>query len=292
MRLDEIDTTNAPKHVIEYGPPKTGKTLLACSLAEHGYNIKLIELENGHLVAKQLSPEAQSRIDVIILPDTKENPCAMQSLANLFKAGKFKPCIEHGLDRCAKCTGAMKPFNALDLSELGPKDVVVLDSMTQWSNSILAHRARNKPDDWNPEWEDWRWQGTILDMGLGHIQNSTLNWIVISHEIMAKTQNKDEKIVPIAGTRNFSRNVAKYFDTVIYCEVVNGKHMFASRTTYKNNILTGDRLGVEIESNSEKGLLAVFEGDRSKNRSTGGSTSSGNVTTTGQGSALELLKGK
>jgi hypothetical protein len=226
----------------------------------------LIDLENGFKVAKQLSLEAQARIDVISIPDTKENPCAMQALSNLFGTGEFKPCIKHGLNKCQNCTAKGEPFNYLKLSDLGPKDVVVLDSMTQWSNSIMAHMARNKPDDWNPEWEHYRRQGTALDMGLGSIQNSPYNWIVITHEVMAQQQNKTEKIVPIAGTRNFSRNSAKYFDTVIYCEVANGKHQFASRTTYKNNILTGDRLGVEIENAGEKGLLAIFEGDKSGNK--------------------------
>lgn len=269
MRLSEINTTDSPKHILAYGPPKSGKTLLAMRMAEAGYNIKLIDLENGFKVAKQLSQEAQERIDVISLPDTKANPCAMQALSNLFGLGEFKPCITHGLHKCQKCTLEGKEFNYLRLADLGPKDIVVLDSMTQWGNSILAHIGKNKGDEWKPEWEDWAKLGAVLDIGLGSIQNSPYNWIVITHEIMAKQQNKEEKIVPIAGTRNFSRNSAKYFDTVIYCEVINGKHQFASRTTYKNNILTGDRLGVEIENAGDKGLLAIFEGDRSKNKQGG-----------------------
>lgn len=275
MKLTDISTVDAPKHILEYGPPKSGKTLLAAKLAEHGYNIKLIDLENGFKVAKQLSQEAQERIDIISLPDTKENPCAMQALSNLFARGEFSPCIKHGLHKCQNCIAQQLPINSLKLSDLGPKDVVVLDSMTQWGNSILAHIAKNKPEDWVPEWEDWRKLGAVLDMGLSSIQNSPYNWIVITHEIMAKQQNKEEKIVPIAGTRNFSRNSAKYFDTVIYCEVVNGKHQFASRTTYKNNILTGDRLGVELENAGDKGLLAIFEGDRSGNKKSGGTGGQG-----------------
>ena len=278
MKLSEISIVDAPKHILIYGPPKTGKTFQSVKLADHGYNIKLIDLENGFKVAKQLSQEAQERIDIISLPDTKENPCAMQALSNLFARGEFSPCIKHGLHKCQNCIAQQLPANHLKLSDLGPKDVVVLDSMTQWGNSILSHIGKNKGEDWVPEWEDWRKLGAVLDMGLSSIQNSPYNWIVITHEIMAKQQNKEEKIVPIAGTRNFSRNSAKYFDTVIYCEVVNGKHQFASRTTYKNNILTGDRLGVELENAGDKGLLAIFEGDRSGNKQggkSGGSTASG-----------------
>ena len=266
--LDTIDATNAPKKVLLYGMSKTGKTLQAMKLAEAGYNIKFIGGENGHLVGKQLTQEAQKRVDVIQLPDTVTNPCMMQALAHLFKGGEFKPCIEHGLNKCMVCIGASKPFNYLKIADCGPKDIIVLDSMTQWGNSILAHMALKQSEDWTPEWEHWRKQGAILDMGLGVIQNSTKNWIVITHEIAHENQAGDEKIFPMAGTRNFSRNAAKYFDTVVYCEVVNGKHVFASRTTYKNKVVTGDRMGVQTEG-SDKGLLPIFEADLSGNKPTG-----------------------
>lgn len=285
MKLSDIDETLAPKHIEVYGPPKSGKTLLALKMAEHGYNIWLIEGENGHLVGKQLSKEAQERVTVILLPDTKENPCMVQALTNLFKNNKLRACVRHGLDKCQLCTAKMDPAaypwnEELDLTKMTAKDIVMIDTMTQWSNSIMAHIARkhqNEPD-WNPEWDDWRRQGTYLDDGLGHIQNSSLNWIIVTHEIMAPTQIKGvEKLVPVAGTRNFSRNSAKYFDTVVYCEVANGRHSFASRTTYKNNIVTGDRMGVDIEKvGSDNGLLAIFEGDRSKNNSGTIGTGQGN----------------
>jgi len=268
VALADIDATLAPKKILLYGMSKTGKTFQAMKLAEHGYIIHYIGGENGHLVGKQLTLEAQKRIDIIQLPDTITNPCMMQSLAHLFKNGEFKPCVEHGLHKCIKCTGAMLPFNFLKIADMGPKDIIVLDSGTQWGNSILAWMALKQPEDWTPEWEHWRRQGAVLDMGLGVIQNSTKNWIVITHEIAHENQAGDEKIFPMAGTRNFSRNSAKYFDTVVYCEVVNGKHIFASRTTYKNKVVTGDRMGVQVES-SDKGLLPIFEADLSGNKPVG-----------------------
>jgi hypothetical protein len=70
------------------------------------------------------------------------------------------------------------------------------------------------------------------------------------------------KIVPTAGTRNFSRNTAKYFDEVFYCEVRNKKHVVGSSTTYANNILTGSRSGQVTEGDSEASLLPIFTGER------------------------------
>ena len=85
-------------------------------------------------------------------------------------------------------------------------------------------------------------------MMLSEIQNAPYNVICITHEVSTELEDGKEKLVPVAGTRNFSRNTAKYFDTVIYCEIKNGKHIAASKSTYANNILTGDRLGVEVEN--------------------------------------------
>ncbi len=67
-----------------------------------------------------------------------------------------------------------------------------------------------------------------------------------------------EKLVPVAGSSNFSRNMAKYFDEVVYCEVKNKKHTFASTTTYANNKLTGGRSGFSLESSVEPKLIDLW----------------------------------
>jgi hypothetical protein len=69
------------------------------------------------------------------------------------------------------------------------------------------------------------------------------------------------KLVPTAGTKAFSRNTAKYFDEVIYCEVKNKKHIAASSTTYNGNILTGSRSGSTLETQLEASLIPIFRGD-------------------------------
>jgi hypothetical protein len=69
------------------------------------------------------------------------------------------------------------------------------------------------------------------------------------------------KLVPTAGTRNFSRNTAKYFDEVFYCEVKNKKHIVASSSTYANNILSGSRTGQVLETQANPSLIPIFKGE-------------------------------
>jgi hypothetical protein len=68
------------------------------------------------------------------------------------------------------------------------------------------------------------------------------------------------RLSPLVGTRNFSSNVGKYFDHMIYCHVVNGVHKYGSATTYQNKVLTGSRSKVSIESMKEPTLVPFFDG--------------------------------
>lgn len=266
MKLSSIDISIAPKHIIIYGPPKSGKTFLALQLAQH-YNIHYLGFEAGENVGKQLPMEWQNRIDVIRIPDTRHNPVAIHAMLRLAKNGKIDPCVLHGMDGCPICKKEpTATWNHLDVKEFSPpfpmnKDILVIDSLTQLTTSIMAHIGRGGGEDWKPEYDDWRKMGTFLDMILSEFQNAPYNVICISHESLVDTEDeKQKKIVPVAGTANFSRNTAKYFDTVIYAEIRNGKHSFSSKTTYANNILTGDRFNVDLNKEPEKGLLPLFQG--------------------------------
>ena len=68
-----------------------------------------------------------------------------------------------------------------------------------------------------------------------------------------------KKIVPVCGSSKSSRNTARYFDHVIYCELKNKKHCFASSTTYSNQVLTGSRSDVMLESSTNPSLLEIFK---------------------------------
>lgn len=269
MKLSSIDLSTSPKHVIIFGPSGSGKTKLALALAEH-YNIHLLSLENGHSVGKQLPTAWQDRINVIRIPDTKAAPVGMAAILRLVKMGRINLCEVHGMDNCATCMkieGA--GWNALDLSTLGPQDILVLDTTTQLTFSTMSHIGKGAGDEWKPEFEDWRKLKNFMEMVFSFFQVAPFNIITISHEELVQTEgeaNKDFeksssfKLVPSAGSANFARSFARYFDTVVYTEVKNGKHIFNSKTTYSNSVLTKDRFNIDVNANPEKGLLPLFQG--------------------------------
>lgn len=273
-----------------FGGPKTGKSLLAGKLAEF-YNLIWIDMENGHETLFQLPEAWQERIELINLPDTRSYPIAIETALKMVK-GKVSICEEHGKVSCMVCKREEADTIEVDLPNLGPEQVVVFDSLTQLTNSAIAHITKGEKDDYKLTYNDWGNLGKLLDIFLSHIQQAGYNVIVISHEVEAETEGRKKTLVPVGGTRNFSRNVAKYFDHVIYAERKNKKHMFACSTGYSTNILTGSRTDAKIESLEEPTLLTIFKPELYP--SVPDVVEKAKTTTSGQraGSILDKLKDK
>jgi len=252
------------KKVLLYGPPKSGKTEAAGKLAEK-YNLVYVDMENGRDTLFKLPKEWKDRIDVVRIPDTRDFPMAIETCLKIIRGADCDICWEHGKINCPRCTDIKTKvpkegtvISNVCMEKLSQADIIVFDSLTQLTNSIIANITKGKPDDYKLERDDWANAGKLMDIFLSCVQNWEKNILCISHEMPVEMNDGSEKIVPVAGTRNFSRNSAKYFGEVVYCEVSNKKHKLASSTTYRNNIVTGSRAGVALESKEVPSLLELF----------------------------------
>jgi len=259
MKLSQR-TASKSHRVLIFGPPKSGKSLLAGKLSSD-FNLIWFDLENGYDTLFQLPSAQQDRIEIISIPDTRSFPVAIETCLKAIKGNSGSICEEHGKWDCPICKKAGAPLIPVNLQTVDLDTVVVFDSLTQLTNSAIAHITRNQPDDYKLSYEDWGNLGKLLDMFLSHVQQAGFHVVCISHETEAEMEDGRQKLVPTAGTRNFSRNTAKYFDEVIYCEVKNKKHIAASSTTYNNNILTGSRSGSSLETDAEPSLVPLFKGE-------------------------------
>lgn len=248
---------NKAHRVLLFGPPKSGKTQLAGELALHGFNLIIFDLENGVDTLLKLPKEAQENVEVISLPDTRIYPIGIETMLKVIKGAPLDICEAHGKVSCAVCKkDADAIVNHIDLNNLGPKDIVIVDSLTQLTNSAIAHITKHQDELYKLEYDDWANLGKLMDTFLSQVQQASFNIICISHETEVKMEDGKNKLVPTAGTTNFSRNTAKYFDEVVYCEVKNGKHVAGSSTSYANNILTGSRTGQRLEASPGNASLA------------------------------------
>ena len=247
-------------HILLFGPPKCGKTKLAGDLASD-YNLIWFDLESGVDTLKQLPVEQQERVEVISLPDTRSYPIAIETMLKVIKGNKVEICEAHGKVGCPVCKKEGAAFTVVELNALHPDTIVVVDSITQLTNSAIAHITKDKPDDYKLDYDDWGNLGKLMDIFLSHVQNAPFKIVCISHEIEVEMVDGKPKIVPTAGTRNFSRNSAKYFSEVVYMEVKNGRHRAGSSTSYANNILTGSRCGAVLEKVEKPSLVPIFKGE-------------------------------
>jgi hypothetical protein len=108
------------------------------------------------------------------------------------------------------------------------------------------------------DFSDWGNLRAIVEKFLSQVQQARYNIVCISHEEEVEMEDGRKKIVPVCGSSKSSRNTAKYFDHVLYCELKNKKHITASSTTYANNILTGSRTDVVMESLADPTLMSIF----------------------------------
>jgi DNA polymerase III delta prime subunit len=270
VKLSQKSSSNI-HHILLFGPPKSGKTQLAGTLAGP-FNLHWFDLENGYETLLKLPTDAKDAVEIFSIPDTRSFPVAIETMLKVIKGGRFEICETHGKVSCALCKKEGLATVSINTVEWTSKDVLVVDSLTQLTNSAIAHITKNQPDDYKLNYDDWGNLGKLMDAFLSHVQNAPFNVVCISHETETEMEDGKLKLVPTAGTRNFSRNTARYFGEVIYCEVKNRKHIAASSTTYANNILTGSRTGVVLEGSELSSLLPIFAGS-----GTNSGTKSGDV---------------
>lgn len=249
--------------VLVFGAPKTGKSELAGKLAAQ-FNLLWFDLENGYTTLLKLPREWQERIDIISVPDTKVFPIAIETMLKVITGARVEICEAHGKCSCMLCKKDSLPTAAVCLNDLDESSIVVIDSLTQLSNSAMNHLTKTQDELYKPEWSDYRNQGQLLDKFLSQIQQAKYNVVCITHETETEMEDGRKKLVPVAGTTSFSRNTAKYFDHVVYCEIKNKSHAFSSSTTASNMILTGSRSDVRIEDDPSHSLLPIFRGEVAK----------------------------
>lgn len=284
-----------------FGPPKSGKTQLAGDLAEH-FNLIWIDMENGHGTLFKLPEEWQERIELIDLKDTPDYPIAIETVLKIIKCKPVDICAAHGKVGCMVCkreagteeSKFAELFTHVDLGNVPDDTIVVFDSLTQLTTSAINNITKTEKDTYKMKTDDWGALAKLIEVFLTTLQQASYNTVVISHEIEAETEGKKRTLVPVAGSRNSSRNAAKAFDHVIYCERKNKKHVFASSTQYATNILTGSRTDVTMEDLDKPSLLAIFKPELYPTKEVGKEVGSKKRQTSGAkaGDILAAMKAK
>lgn len=272
MKLDAIakaiheDITN--HSILIYGPPKSGKTQLVATAAKIPEITKIywLDLENGYqtLLNMGLTEQEMAKIHIFRIPDTRDNPVAIETMLKLFSAKTpITICNEHGVADCVQCKKlGPDAVEAICLKDCKHTELVVIDSGSQLGDSALNAACKGTEITYKPQLDDYGSCGKWLADILSVIQQAkTTNFVVITHELVDEEEIngvKKDRIFPLMGTKTFSRKVAKYFGTVAYLHMKLGKHTAGSSSTYKAETLTGSRVGAMLEKTKEPSMYDIL----------------------------------
>lgn len=275
------EETRRRHSILMYGDSRTGKTRLAGTLAKvpEITQINWFDGENGSdtlvtmLKTGILTQEQARKFKIFKVLDTPENPYLMETMTKvLCVRGKHSICLPHGRVACPTCLKISEvKWQEYQLHDQPHSHWNVLDSGSQLANSVMAWLCKGKEFGFKPGWDEYGPQGRMLSDMLSVVQAGVANWLFITHTMILddkfiekklldekRADSEFSKIYPLMGSKNFCLNVAKYFGSTIYLEKKLGKHMGGSTSTYRSDVLTGSRIGMNIEAEKELDLSLVF----------------------------------
>lgn len=190
------------------GESGTGKTGALASLARAGYNLWLLDYDNGYEVLLDLLKDdapAMSRVQVALLRDT-------------ITMDRGVPKVK-GPPHAYKDAGkTLAEWNAQDF---GPQDIIVLDTLTTFSdaafNEALALSSRLNQ---RPQLQDYGWMAESVKLFIELLTSPDLACHVIVNTHVKFFSGDDESQVAARGLPNargqqISQTVSRYFNSVL-----------------------------------------------------------------------------
>jgi hypothetical protein len=213
-----------------YGKDKTKKTWWACRASEDGYNVILLDGDDGGTIVRNLPPEAQKKILLVNLCNLKSRAVFAQFMATFCRGDAF---IWDETERVSLPVNAkLNPTHShvyFDPDKFTNNDVIVLDSWTALAMSTALEFSLDQNISLTEIERDGdnfampNFQARFLDYVLDKIKTWKGHAIVVGHEMnweKYKGKGKDRKIVgdyiqPISSTGPQGQKLGKFFENVL-----------------------------------------------------------------------------
>lgn len=234
-----IDDKQMLLRVLAYGPAKAKKTWFAGTAAEAGFNVLMLNGDDGHHILKNIRRDAQKRIRIINCFDKLSSPQMGAVAVRMLRGDRV--LWDDTDNKMIKLPVEGHGHFILDTSKLTPRDVLLIDSWTalQWSikwNSAMQKNVDLSDDSDNkPDWEVYGDSGRLLDWCLAQISGLNCHVIVIGHSEIYEKYKKDSKgkqtaeiefsrTQPISSSRAHAMKLAKYFSDVLYFQMIGNQY--------------------------------------------------------------------
>lgn len=232
---DQVENNEFLLRVLAYGPAKARKTWWAATAAEAGFNVLLINGDDGTQVLKNLSPEALSRIRIIDCYDVFGNPRMAEFMTRFLKGGPV-----YWDDTVGKTVpvGVFKETSAhflLEAKKLGPSDVLIVDSWTALADGVTLKLCNDMNVDLSDgnklEWDLYGPAGRLLTWMLQQLVGLSCHCILIAHQDNYEKAKKDargkltaeiefSRLQVKSSSRPHAMTIPKFFSDVLYFNMI------------------------------------------------------------------------
>jgi len=225
------------------GDPGAGKTASLATLANAGYNLRILDFDNGlDILSHYLEADAMDRVHYATLRDNLTNATAFHKALRLLSHWKND----------TEDFGKIKDWTE--------KDVLVIDSMTFMSAAAM-HQAlafNGKKLTEQPSMPEWGEARRNVEYVLDYLTGEEVKCnVVCTAHILYTSDDNAGKGLPFTLTKNLSSNVGRYFNTVARLDVKPGKDG-------KRVIRTTSDFRMDLKSPAPDALASEVEPDLAK----------------------------
>jgi hypothetical protein len=260
-----------PVKVLLLGDPGGGKTGSLASLVKAGYNVRIMDFDNGtEILRNLLTPEEYARCSIIPLQDRRgakklpvmegQNIKGYTVRAIPVRADAWQKAIDL---ICTDWKDDGKSYGSL--YSWTSKDVIVLDSFTHmWRaalNFILAINNRLGQNPTQPEWGTC--QGMMLDV-LSTFFDATIkcNVVCCAHIAYDTDQNEILHGLPSGPGRALNKEIGTYFNHTIRAATVGTRHSLLTKSDGVVELKNAAPNRIKASYPIETGLAEYFKAAR------------------------------
>lgn len=264
--------SNTTTKLLLVGNSGAGKTGALASLAGAGYNVRIIDIDNGVDILKDLllrkdstyGPDAASRVKFQTLTDP------MKSVGGRLVPGRVSVWqrLSQQLGHWKVMSPATPGVPAEVVEDLGPisswtpQEVLVIDSLSMLGRAAMySGMAMNNKIGQKPGWAEYADGQAILEPLLEMLYDESVkcNVVVNTHMHDTAKMNEPSRLFPNTGTgRALEPKVGRYFNTILQAKKEGKKHVILTETSDPIDLKTPAPGRVKKSYPLESGLADFF----------------------------------
>ena len=253
------------------GDSGTGKTAGLLSLAQAGYNLRIADFDNGIDILSSLAHKCENSEEVM-------NRIHYLTFTDKFKATRGGEIIPSGepkaYSRFVKAMSNWKDEGEEtglgNVSEWGPDDVLIIDSLTFLSNAVMRWHLFQVGRIASPYQQDWlvvqRKITQLLD--LLYSDSVKCNVVINAHIRFIDIAEDQKQGYPETAGRSLPPQIPRFFNTVVQAKIMGS----GTNTRRKIRVVPDSSIGLKnaaphnlpnAELPLDTGLATIFKAIRS-----------------------------